>query len=120
MQAGQQSKRQLGAVSRPGKSIRKLRRAAKRGLIKPVGRKVYEWRGGLLDITPARLREPVDRAIDYLDMIFVDHGIFRLMHANRYEITDGVWRSSQPWPHRVRCYARKGIRTIVNLRGERD
>ena len=53
-------------------------------------------------------------------MIFVDHGIFRAIYANRFKIADDVWRSSQPWPHQVRYCAKKGIRTIVNLRGERD
>ena len=100
--------------------MRKLKRAAKRGLVRPVSRKVGEWRSGIVNATPDKVRPSVDRLFDYLDMIFVDHGIFRIMYANRFEIADGVWRSSQPWPHQVRYYAKKGIRTIVNLRGERD
>lgn len=59
--------------------------------------------------------------VDYLDMFFIDHGIFRLFYANRYKISDRAWRSAQPWPHQVRYYAKKkGIKTIVNLRGVRD
>ena len=100
--------------------IKKLKDTAKRGLVRPVSRKVGEWRSGLVNATPVKARPAVDRMFDYLDMIFVDHGIFRIVYANRFEIANGVWRSSQPWPHQVRFYARKGIRTIVNLRGERD
>lgn len=100
--------------------MKSLKRVAKRHVTKPVGRKVSAWRDGLLNVTPAWARKPAERTIDYLDMIFVDHGIFRLFYANRHQVADGVWRSSQPWPHQVGYYARKGIRTIVNLRGERD
>src|SRR5262249_21283912 len=32
----------------------------------------------------------------------------------------GLWRSSQPSPNQIAFLARRGIRTIVNLRGERD
>ena len=106
--------------NQPREPLRQLKRSAKLGLVKPVNRKVGEWRSGLVNATPERARPAVDRIFDYLDMIFVDHGIFRIFYANRFEIADGVWRSSQPWPHQVRSYARMGIRTIVNLRGERD
>lgn len=100
--------------------MKKLKRAAKHGVVKPIGKSVHGWRVGLLNHTPSWARSRVERAIDYLDMMFVDHGIFRVVYANRFEIADGVWRSSQPWPHQVRYFAKKGIRTIVNLRGERD
>ena len=72
------------------KPMRRLRRSAKLGLVKPVSRKVGEWRSGLVNATPEKARPAVDRAFDYLDMIFVDHGIFRIIYANRFEIADGV------------------------------
>ncbi|MCP5431912.1 MAG: tyrosine-protein phosphatase [Alphaproteobacteria bacterium] len=52
-------------------------------------------------------------------MVFVDHGIFRFLYANRHRVTDRLWRSSQPAPHQIAHLARKGVRTIVNLRGGR-
>ena len=55
----------------------------------------------------------------YLDMLFADHGIFRLVHLNRHRLSPRAWRSAQPAPHHIRALARSGIRTIVNLRGER-
>lgn len=62
----------------------------------------------------------LNRALDYFDLTFVDHGIFRGIYANRHEIAPGVWRSSQPGPRQIAGYARRGIRTVINLRGERD
>ena len=55
----------------------------------------------------------------YLDMLFADHGIFRLVHLNRHRLGPRAWRSAQPAPHHIRALAQRGIRTIVNLRGER-
>lgn len=52
-------------------------------------------------------------------MLLIDHGIFRLVYVNRHKVSDNVWRSAQPAPHHIKRFAREGIRTIVNLRGER-
>lgn len=58
--------------------------------------------------------------MSYLDMLFVDHGIFRMLYANSHRISHEAWRSAQPAPHHIGYFARAGIRTIVNLRGERQ
>jgi protein tyrosine/serine phosphatase len=55
----------------------------------------------------------------YFNMLFVDHGIVRLVHLNLHRLSDKAWRSAQPAPHQIRALAQRGIRTIVNLRGER-
>ncbi len=60
------------------------------------------------------------KAWDYFDLFFVDHHFFRAVYANRHQIAPGAWRSAQPSPGQIAYYARKGIKTIVNLRGERD
>jgi protein tyrosine phosphatase (PTP) superfamily phosphohydrolase (DUF442 family) len=52
-------------------------------------------------------------------MLFPDHGIFRLVYLNRHRLGARAWRSAQPAPHQIRALAQLGIRTIVNLRGER-
>ena len=70
------------------------------------------------DRSPPWLKERFSPVYDYLDMFLADHGIFRVLYTNRYLVAPGVWRSSQPWPHQVRYYAKhKNIKTIVNLRG---
>jgi protein tyrosine/serine phosphatase len=60
------------------------------------------------------------RGMDYFDLFFVDHHIFRSIYLNAHEIAPGVWRSAQPSPWQIAYFAKKGIKTVVNLRGERD
>lgn len=94
------------------------------GLVKRAKR---SWRRSARSIresivhrSPLWLRRGLARPISYLDMLFVDHGIFRMVYANSHRISDEAWRSAQPAPHHVSRFARAGIRTIVNLRGERQ
>jgi len=47
-----------------------------------------------------------------------DHGFLRTLWTNLDQIAPGVWRSNQPSPRRLERYARMGIRTILNLRGQ--
>ncbi len=60
------------------------------------------------------------RALDYFDLYFMDHHVFRAVYLNRHRIAPGVWRSAQPGPSHIARFARMGIKTIINLRGERD
>ena len=57
---------------------------------------------------------------DWLDLILIDHGFFRIWWHNLHEIRPGVWRCNQPSPKRIKKAAAMGIRTIINLRGMRD
>jgi len=77
------------------------------------------WRQLLVERTPSWLHRLVAPIVLRLDMIFVDHGVFRLFYLNRHRLGDSAWRSAQPAPHHIRALARQGVRTIVNLRGER-
>jgi len=60
------------------------------------------------------------RFFEHLDLWAVDHGIFRFAYLNLHEVAPGVWRSAQPGPRDIRRLAKRGVRTIINLRGERD
>ena len=55
-----------------------------------------------------------------MDMLFVDHGVFRVAYLNRHRIDEHAWRAAQPTPGQISRFKRLGIRTIVNLRGERE
>jgi uncharacterized protein (TIGR01244 family) len=72
----------------------------------------------------ARWDRPIDGLAHRLgavtNMLFVDHGVFRVIYLNRHRVTDRFWRSAQPAPHDIQAFARLGIRTIINLRGGRD
>jgi protein tyrosine/serine phosphatase len=56
----------------------------------------------------------------WINMVLVDHGIFRLFYLNRHRVTPQFWRAAQPTPGQIRQAARDGVRTIINLRGGRE
>jgi protein tyrosine/serine phosphatase len=53
-------------------------------------------------------------------MLLVDHGVFRLIYPNRVQVSDLLWRSSQPSPGQIAWFAAQGGRTVVNLRAGRE
>lgn len=69
-------------------------------------------------VSPPAVRRRAEPAIAYLDMLFADYGMFRLLYVNRHRVGDRAWRSAQPAPHHIEQFARDGIRTIVNLRND--
>jgi protein tyrosine/serine phosphatase len=77
-------------------------------------------RDAIVHRSPGWVRRTLGPPAIYLDMLLVDHGIFRLLYSNSHRISDKAWRSAQPAPHQIRGFARAGIRTIINLRGPRD
>lgn len=84
-----------------------------------VKRVTMAWRHGLIDHSPEWMRRSFGAHASYLDMLFIDHGIFRLLYLNMHRLSDEAWRSAQPAPHDFRRFKRMGIKTVVNLRGER-
>lgn len=63
---------------------------------------------------------PGERLMGHVESLFIDHSVFRLVYANRHALSPRMWRAAQPSPGQVREAARIGVRTIINLRGERD
>jgi protein tyrosine phosphatase (PTP) superfamily phosphohydrolase (DUF442 family) len=62
----------------------------------------------------------LDRLRAWANMIFVDHGIFRLFYLNRHSVDGKLYRAAQPWPHQIARFARDGGRSLVYLRGGRE
>jgi len=58
-----------------------------------------------------------DRAIAWLDLLFADHGVLRLIYGNRHRVSDRLWRSAQPSPGDLKREKERGIRTVVCVRG---
>ena len=56
----------------------------------------------------------------YADYLWNDHAYLRLAFSNAFWISDEMVRANQPWPHQLAWWKRKGIKTIVNLRGGFD
>ena len=63
------------------------------------------------------LERPGARRAANIDMMLFDHGLLRRAWPNLHEVGQGVWRGSQPDPAQVRRLARRGFRSILNLRG---
>nr|WP_194298721.1 tyrosine-protein phosphatase [Acetobacter fallax] len=57
----------------------------------------------------------------WVDSLFVDHAIFRLVWTNFHTVVPGkVYRCNHPTPRRLAWAARRlGLKTLVNLRGHR-
>jgi protein tyrosine phosphatase (PTP) superfamily phosphohydrolase (DUF442 family) len=81
--------------------------------------RIRQARQAIADGAPPWARRGFGPTVNYLDMLLVDHGVFRLIYLNKHRLADDAWRSAQPAPHNIARLARQGIRTIINLRGPR-
>jgi len=72
------------------------------------------WRG----LWPSRMHRPLARLAAWIDLLVVDLGLLRAPVNRPCEIAPGVWRSNQPTPLRLRAIARRGFKSVLNLRGE--
>jgi len=55
-----------------------------------------------------------------MELVLGDHGFLREGFQNLHQISPEMWRSNQPNPRQVAEHASaRGIKTIINLRGER-
>jgi len=61
------------------------------------------------------------RSAAWLDSVFVDHAFFRIAWNNWAVVVPGrLYRSNHPTPARLAARVRRyGIRTVINLRGEK-
>lgn len=73
-----------------------------------------------MEHSPDWMRRALGPTASYVDLMLMDHGIVRLVYLNRHKLGTKAWRSAQPAPHDVAKMKRLGVKTIVNLRGERE
>ena len=85
-----------------------------------VKRMAGRMRSSVREASPAWLRRSLGPFAEHAELQLVDHGMFREIYLNRHQLSDEAWRSAQPAPRHVRMLARSGIKTILNLRDERD
>lgn len=64
------------------------------------------------------LSTPLGRAHAYLDFLRKDHAWIRLGFQNAHWVGPDLVRTNQPWPYQLRWWRDRGIRTVLNLRGE--
>ena len=60
---------------------------------------------------------PSGRLRTQLDYLWKDHAYLRVGYQNAHWISPEMLRTNQPWPFQLAWWKRKGIRTVVNLRG---
>ena len=94
-----------GLVKRAKRSWRRVGRGARQRFVRAM---------------PSWLRRRALPPASYIDMLFVDHGIFRMIYSNSHRMSAKAWRSAQPAPHQIRRFARAGVKTVINLRGPRE
>ena len=63
---------------------------------------------------------PGGRLKTYLDYLWNDHAYLRLGFQNAHWIGPDLVRANQPWPFQLKWWAKRGVKTIVNLRGGYD
>jgi len=66
------------------------------------------------DVTTAR-----GRTLAWVDSLFIDHAVFRLVWSNFAAVAPGrLYRSNHPTPPRLAALTRRyGLKTLINLRG---
>jgi protein tyrosine phosphatase (PTP) superfamily phosphohydrolase (DUF442 family) len=89
--------------------------------LKQAKRELRRTSGALLHnavhASPRWMRSRFAPALCYAEMLFIDYGIVRMVYNNRHRVSKDAWRSAQPAPHHIAWAAKRGIKTIVNLRG---
>jgi protein tyrosine/serine phosphatase len=67
------------------------------------------------DVTTAR-----GRALAWVDSLFIDHAVFRLVWTNLAAVAPGrLYRCNHPTPQRLASLTRRyGFKTLINLRGK--
>ena len=100
--------------------------AARQGYLLIVLKKLTTpaYRQARRDANIARWDRPLtgffQRIWAWIDMVFVDHGIFRLIYLNKHRVSPQFWRAAQPTPGQLHQSGRDGVKTVVNLRGGRE
>ncbi len=83
------------------------------------------WLAGRIAHEVKAARGPVEtrwqRFLAHFETLFVDSLFLNyILPGNLHRISEKMWRGRQPHYGQVRGLARRGIRTIINLRGKRD
>ncbi len=63
------------------------------------------------------LSTPLGRFKAYLDLIWKDHAWLRLGFQNAHWVSPDLIRTNQPWPFQLAWWKRRGVKSVINLRG---
>ncbi len=74
---------------------------------------------GARAVTREEFATPQGRRRAWRELMLGDHGILRKFYDNTHEVAAGkLWRSYQPSPVDLKRWKARGIKTIINLRGD--
>lgn len=63
---------------------------------------------------------PAGRKRAWRELMLGDHGMLRKVYDNTHEVSAGkLWRTYQPSPRDLADWKKRGIRTVINLRGDK-
>jgi protein tyrosine/serine phosphatase len=71
-------------------------------------------------MTEEEFQTPEGRKAAWRSLLLEDHGFLRKAYDNSHWISDEMVRTYQPSPKKIREWAQRGIKTIINLRGLRN
>lgn len=91
-----------------GQQRRRLRKAAR------------AWQAQTAATLPRWLVNRFGPAVHHLDLWLIDYGVVREVYCNVHQVAEGIWRSAQPAPRHLRAAAGRGVRKVINLRGEEE
>jgi len=71
-------------------------------------------------LTREEFQTPEGRKRAWRELMLGDHGIIRKFYDNTHEIAPGkLWRTYQPSPAKLATWRKRGVKTIINLRGDK-
>lgn len=98
----------------PPIGLLKRTKAHFRGLYRYAQEREGEWHRSF--------ERPIETAADRRRAEFfirwIDHGVLRGIWTNEAEVIPGVIRSNHPTEQRLRVHAARGLKSLINLRGE--
>lgn len=69
---------------------------------------------------PQELQTPSGRRRAWRALMLSDHGLLRKFYDNTHVLAPGkMWRTYQPSPKDLERWAARGVRTVINLRGDK-
>lgn len=63
---------------------------------------------------------PEGRRRAWRELMLSDHGVLRKLYDNTHRVDERLWRSYQPSPAKLEWFAKRGVKTVINLRGAAD
>jgi len=85
--------------------------------MKALWNRFKEWERAWRNNMGVDISTPESRARAWRHYLWIDHGVLRLWWTNFHQVGEGIYRANQPDAKRLAKWKKRGIKTILNLRG---